>query len=119
MVTILQWANTASAIFKWGTFSPSFSIVILFSLLPRNFVVESLRYPVLILNTIPFSIFFTYIFLTGGSSVSVSYFLMIYSKWSWITDTEYDPSGNSKLSFLVGDDILNPFFIGVFMFYHV
>ena len=34
-------------------------------------------------------------------------FFKIYSKYSGISDTEYDPSGNSHSSFHVGADILN------------
>ena len=39
---------------------------------------------------------------------------------SWISDAEYDPSGNSNFSFHVGTDILNLlFFYDFFIFYHV
>ena len=33
-----------------------------------------------------------------------------YSKYSWVSDTEYDPSGNSNLLFYGGADILNLLF---------
>ena len=38
---------------------------------------------------------FTYIFI-GGLSVTVSCFLMIYLKYPWLCDKEYDPWGNSN-----------------------
>ena len=34
-------------------------------------------------------------------------FFKIYGKQSWISDTEFDPSGSSNSSFYVGADILN------------
>ena len=49
--------------------------------------------------------FILYIFLKDYQSFS--YVFKIYPKWSWITDIEYDPSGNSKYSYHVGADILN------------
>ena len=57
-----------------------------------------------------FSILFTYV-LIGRLSVTVSYFLMIHSKYLWISDTDYDTSGNSNLLFHVGADMLNLLFL--------
>ena len=37
----------------------------------------------------------------------VSCFLMMHSRWSCISETEYDPWGRSNSSFQVGADILN------------
>ena len=46
-------------------------------------------------------------------------FFKIYLKWSWISDTEYDPWGRSNFSFHVGTDILNSlFFYDFFIFLH-
>ena len=65
----------------------------------------------------------TYI-LIGVLSVTVSCFLMILlinddiiDKWSWISDTKYNPSGNSNFSFRVGADIWNIVFYDVFIFF--
>ena len=41
---------------------------------------------------------------------------MIYSNWSSISDSEYDPSGNSNSSFHVGADILNLFLYDFYIF---
>ena len=49
------------------------------------------------LNVILFSILFMYIIIEG-LSVTVSCLIII-------SDTEYDPSGNSNSSFHIGDDI--------------
>ena len=49
-----------------------------------------------------FSILFTYI-----CTESLSVFSLCFFKMPWISDTEYDPSGNSNLSFHVRADILN------------
>ena len=57
-----------------------------------------------ILNVILFSILFVYI-LIKSLTVSSPYLFNIYSEWSWISDIEYDPSGNSKSLFHVGIDI--------------
>ena len=47
-------------------------------------------------------------------------FFKIYSKYSWIFDTEHDPSGNSNLSFHVGADNLNLLLLyKLFMFFYV
>ena len=71
------------------------------------------------MNVILFSILFTYIF-TDGLSIFSPYFFKIYSKQSLIFDTEYDPSGNSNLSFHVWADILNLLLLcELFMFFHV
>ena len=118
MLTILQWTNTTSVISKWGTFSKFSYLVILLLLLPINFTVsrvESWRwYPVSILNVILISSLSTYI-LTWG--LNVLWFLIIYS---WISDTEYDPSGNSNSSFHVEADILNTLFLyDFFIFPHI
>ena len=65
---------------------------------------------------------FTYIFI-GGLSVTVSYFLMIYLKYSWLCDKEYDPWGNSNSQFHVGADTLNllflHYFFYIYIFFHV
>ena len=58
----------------------------------------------LILNAILSSILFIYI-LIGRLSVNSSCFLMIFSKWSGISDAEYNPSANLKLLFYVVPDI--------------
>ena len=109
-MTILQWTNTTSLISKWGTFYPFLSLVILFLVLPRNFIVLGVKssrcYLVLILNVILFSILFIYILIDGLSKFSPC-FLRIYSKESWISDIKYDLSGNSNTSFYVGADTLN------------
>ena len=93
MFTILQWAYTTSVISKWGTFSPFLSSFILPLVLLSNFTISGVKCSreglILILNVILFSILFTYIF-TEGSPVTALYFLMVYSKYSWISDTEYD-----------------------------
>ena len=45
---------------------------------------------------------------------------MIYLKYSWISDTEYDQSGNSNSSCHIGAEILNLlFFYDFFIFFHV
>ena len=71
LVTILQWTNTTSLILRCGTFSPFFSLVILFSVLKSNFIVSGVKssrlYLFLILNVNPFSMLFTYIFTDGLS----------------------------------------------------
>ena len=66
LVTILQWTNTTSLILRCGTFSLFFSLVILFSVLPSNFIVSGVKssrlYPFLILNVNPFSVIYIYIY---------------------------------------------------------
>ena len=105
-----QWTKTTSAISRCGTFLPFLSLVILFLVLPNNFIVSGVKssrlYPFLILNITVFSILLTYI-CPDGLLISSPWFFEIYSKQSWISDTEYDTSGNSNLSFHVGADILN------------
>ena len=120
---MLQWTNTTSVISKYGTFSPFLFLPILFTVLPFNFVVSgvtsSKEYPVLILNAILFPILFKYILIEGLSIFSL-YFFKIYLKLSWISDTEYDPSHNSNLSFYVGDDNLSLLlFYELFVCFHV
>ena len=48
--TLLQWANTISVISKCGTFSPFLSLIILFSVFPKNLIVSGAKssryYPV-------------------------------------------------------------------------
>ena len=44
---------------------------------------------------------------------------MIYWKQSCITDTEYDPSGNSSLPFHVGANIKFSTFYDFFIFFYV
>ena len=41
----------------------------------------------------------------GGFLVKVSYFLMVNSKCSWMSENEYDPFGKSKVQFQVGAEI--------------
>ena len=65
---------------------------------------------VFLLKVILLSIWFKYIFI-GGLSVIVSSFLMIYSKYSWIFETEYDSLGNSNFSFHVETDVFNVLFL--------
>ena len=46
--------------------------------------------------------------------------LMIYSQMSWISDAEYEPSGNSNSSFHVEVDILKLLFLyDFFILLHV
>ena len=98
-------------------------------MLPSNFIVSSvgssksylvLNVIVLILNVILFSVLFTNA-LIGGLPVSALYFLMVYSEKYWISDPEYEPSGNSNLSFHVGVNILNLLFSydAAILFFHV
>ena len=66
--------------------------------------------PFLILNVIIFSTLFTYI-LIGGLSVSVSCFLVIYSKKLWISDFSFHLEANIlNLLFFIFSD--------VFIFFH-
>ena len=61
----------------------------------------------------------TYTFI-GGLSLTVSCFLMIFSKWPWISDTEYNLSGNSNCSSHVGAYIWNLIFLyEFFILFHV
>ena len=119
MLTVLQWTNTTSVISKWCTFSTFLFLVILHLVLPNNLIVSGVKssrsYPIFILNVILFENFFTYILL-GGFLVTVSCFLMIYSKWSWISDKEYNSSGNSNFSFRVGAGNLNLLFLYNFFY---
>ena len=70
--------------------------------LPSNFIVSGIKssrwYFSLILNVIIFSISFTYIFIEA-LSLTISRFYMIDLNIFWISDIEYDPSGNSYISF--------------------
>ena len=50
------------------------------------------------------SFLFVYIF-NEGLTVFFPCFFNTYSKWSWISGKEYDPSGNSTSSFSVGANI--------------
>ena len=43
LLAILQWTNTTSVISKWGPLSPFLSLVILFSVLPSNFIVSGVK----------------------------------------------------------------------------
>ena len=98
MLTILQYTNTTSLIYKWGTFSPFLSLVILLLVLPNNFIVSRVKicrqYPIFIFNVILHSILFTYIFIEGFLMKDFSMFFSVYSKYSWIYDTEYDLSAD-------------------------
>ena len=77
------------------------------------------KHPVLVLNPFLFSVLLIYVFI-GGLSANFSYFLIVYSKWSWLPETEYDPPGNSNLSFHVGTVNLNfSFLYELFLFFHV
>ena len=109
-MAILQWTNTTSVISRGGTFSLFLSLVILLLVFPSNLVVSGVNnpklYPSLISNVTLFSILFIYI-CTDGLSVFSPCFFKIYSKYSWIFDTDYNQSGKSKLSFHVGADIIN------------
>ena len=58
---------------------------------------------------------YIYIYLMEDYQLVFNVFLMIYSKLSWISDIEHDPSGNSNLSFHVGTDILNLLFLYDFL----
>ena len=47
-------------------------------------------------------------------------FLIMYSKYSFISDTEYDPSGKSNSPFQVGADTLNLLLLHEnLMFFHM
>ena len=90
--------------------------------LPNNFIVSGVKTlrlrPVLILNVILFSILLTYI-LIDGILIFSSCFLK-YTQNNLESDTEYDPSGNSNVSFHVGTHILNSLLLyELFMFFHV
>ena len=80
---MLQWTNTTSVISRGGTFSPFLSLVILFSVLPKKFIVSGVESskldPVLILNVILFSILFTYV-LTDRLLMFSPCFFKLYSK---------------------------------------
>ena len=66
-----------------------------------------------------FSILFTYIIIDELSIFSPC-FLRYTQKKSWISDVEYDLSGNSTLSFHVGADILHLLLLyDFFMFFPV
>ena len=43
--------------------------------------------------------------------------IKIYSKYSWISDAGYNPSGSSSLSFKVGADVLNLLFLYKFFIF--
>ena len=98
----LQWTNTSSVVSKRDTFSPFSFLVILPLVLPSNFIISGIwiswKYSVLILNAILFSIVFTYIVIEGLllSLIFPLCSFNIYSKHSWLSNTEYDPSGNSN-----------------------
>ena len=82
-------------------------------------IVNVINFLFTFLNVILFSsILFIYIFIEL-LSVTVSCFLMIYSKWSWIPDAEYNTSGNSNSSFHAGAGILNLLFLYYFYVFHV
>ena len=48
-----------------------------------------------------FCIWFTYILIKGLSVTALCFW------WSWISDSEYDPSDNSDSSFHVGAHLVN------------
>ena len=81
----LQYYNEliTSVISRWGTFSPCLSLLILFLVLPSNFIVSGVKssrlYQFLILNVTLFSILFRYICI-HGLSISSPCFFKIYSK---------------------------------------
>ena len=73
----------------------------------------------MILNVILFSILFMDIFVDRLTVFSPCFF-NIYSKKSWISDIEVDPSGNSNSAFHVGADVLNLLFLyDFYVFFHV
>ena len=85
------------------------SLVILLLVLSSNFRAPSVKclrqYPVLVLNAILTDILFTYI-LIGGLLITIS---------CWISDTDYDLSDNSNVSFHVGFDTLTLLFLYDFL----
>ena len=111
---------TTSVISRCSTFSPLLSLVILFSVLPSNFIVSGVKhsrlYPFLILYVILFQFY-----LHISVLMVCQYFLHVFLKQSWISDTEYDPSGAEIWTGVeVGADILNLLlFYGLFMFFCV
>ena len=76
-----KYYNNTSVISRWGANSPILSLVILFLVLPSNFIVSGVKcsrvYPSLILNVILFSVLFIYI-CTDGLSISSPCFFKIY-----------------------------------------
>ena len=98
IVTNIACINTSSITCKWGTFLLFSSLIILLLVLPSDFnsssVKSSRQYSVFILNTILFSILFTYILLEGLSLTASCFFddilkiilniwYRIYSLWDW------------------------------------
>ena len=61
-------------------------------------------------NSILYFIYIYIYILIVGLSVTVSCFLIIYLKQSWLSDTEYDLSTNSNLSFHLGGDFFLIYF---------
>ena len=104
----IQWTNTTSLISRCGTFSPFFSLVILYSVLPSNFIVSGVKssrlYPFLILNVTPYFQFYLHIFVLMVYQNLLHAFLK-YARNNFYIYTGYDPSGNSNLSFHGGADI--------------
>ena len=108
-MTTLQWTNSTSAVSRWGFFHHFHPYLSYFLCL-------------LFLEIIPFFnkkfipvLYFIYIY---SFWIIISHFLcsfMTYLKQFWISDTEYDPSGNSKLTFHVGADKLNLLFLYKFL----
>ena len=74
LLKILQWSKTTLMIYKQGIFVSFSFLVILFFVLPSNFIVSGVKClrkdPVLVLNMILFSIFFSYILIEGLSVFS-------------------------------------------------
>ena len=87
-------------------FSP---LVILFLVLSSNFRAPGVtclrQYTVLILNVILIDTLFIYIII-GGLLITIS---------CWISDTDYDLSDNSNVSFHVGFDTLTLLFLYDFL----
>ena len=83
LLTILQRTNITSIILRCGIFSQFLYLVVLFSVLPNNFLVSDVKSsrldPFLILNVILFSVLFIHTF-TDGLSIFSPCFFKVYSK---------------------------------------
>ena len=66
-----------------------------------------------------FTALFTYIFIEALPA-TMSYFLKyIQNNCEYLSDTGYDPSGNSNSSFHIGVDILNLLFCMTFLYFSI
>ena len=97
VVKVLHRINTTSVISKWGRFSLFSSLVILLLVLPSNF--DCFRCE-------KFEIISCFCFEYN----SIFYFI-------YLSDTEYDQSGNSNSSFHVGADVLNFLFLMALLYF--